>query len=231
MARRYISATGHCSWENPSKCCTESSESTTESTKASATCETRMAIPLKFEGAVFRLPVDICYIHSCTIPQAHSINACFLLPNPLVHTTYASPGSWFSKEYAPFTTCIPSSITQLSFGILFHIHCCQYPIMLTSAKPFLTTGKNTSTSLSSIGNTHPVTGTLKNVKSSVARSGGIVLRWSSGYGAGGQFLGPGFDPQSRHIFWRPLASLNLPVSSRSGPGLRLESRYTPHPLH
>ena len=30
-----------------------------------------------------------------------------------------------------------------------------------------------------------VTGTLKHVKSSVARSGGIVLRWSSGYGAGG----------------------------------------------
>ena len=29
------------------------------------------------------------------------------------------------------------------------------------------------------------TGTLKHVKSSVARSGGIVLRWSSGYGAGG----------------------------------------------
>ena len=30
-----------------------------------------------------------------------------------------------------------------------------------------------------------VTGTLKHVKSSVARSGGIVLQWSSGYGAGG----------------------------------------------
>ena len=30
-----------------------------------------------------------------------------------------------------------------------------------------------------------VTGTLKHVKSSVARSVGIVLRWSSGYGAGG----------------------------------------------
>ena len=30
-----------------------------------------------------------------------------------------------------------------------------------------------------------VTGILKHVKSSVARSGGIVLRWSSGYGAGG----------------------------------------------
>ena len=29
-----------------------------------------------------------------------------------------------------------------------------------------------------------VTGTLKHVKSSVARAGGIVLRWSSGYGAG-----------------------------------------------
>ena len=44
-----------------------------------------------------------------------------------------------------------------------------------------------------------VTGTLKHVKSSVARSGGIVLRWSSGYGAGGQFLRPGLDPRSRQI--------------------------------
>ena len=33
--------------------------------------------------------------------------------------------------------------------------------------------------------TETVTGTLKHVKSSVARTGGIVLRWSSGYGAGG----------------------------------------------
>ena len=48
-----------------------------------------------------------------------------------------------------------------------------------------------------------VTGTLKHLKSSVARSGGIMLRWSHGYGAGGQFLRPGFDPRSRHIFWRP----------------------------
>ena len=30
-----------------------------------------------------------------------------------------------------------------------------------------------------------VTGTLKHVKSSVARAGGIVLRWSNGYGTGG----------------------------------------------
>ena len=45
-----------------------------------------------------------------------------------------------------------------------------------------------------------VTGTLKHIESSVAQSGGIVLRWSSGYGAGGQFLTPGFDPRSRHIF-------------------------------
>ena len=55
----------------------------------------------------------------------------------------------------------------------------------------------------SAGEEDGVTGTLKHVKSSVARSGGIVLRWSSGYGAGGQFLRPGFDPRSRHIFWRP----------------------------
>ena len=48
-----------------------------------------------------------------------------------------------------------------------------------------------------------VTRTLKHVKSSVVRAGGIVVRWSCGYGAGGEFLRPGFDPQSRHIFWRP----------------------------
>ena len=52
----------------------------------------------------------------------------------------------------------------------------------------------------SAGEEDSVTGTLKHVKSSVARSGGIVLRWSSGYGAGGQILRPGFDSRSRHIF-------------------------------
>ena len=54
-----------------------------------------------------------------------------------------------------------------------------------------------------------VTGTLKHVKSSVARSGGIVLWWSSGYGAGGQFLRPGFDPRSQHIFDVPESSCLL----------------------
>ena len=34
-------------------------------------------------------------------------------------------------------------------------------------------------------NAPAVTGTLKHVKSSVVRSSGIVLRWSSGHGAGG----------------------------------------------
>ena len=37
----------------------------------------------------------------------------------------------------------------------------------------------------SAGEVDSVTGTLKHVQSSVARTGGIVLRWSSGYGAGG----------------------------------------------
>ena len=37
----------------------------------------------------------------------------------------------------------------------------------------------------SAGEEGSVTGTLKHVRSSVARTGGIVLRWSSGYGAGG----------------------------------------------
>ena len=49
----------------------------------------------------------------------------------------------------------------------------------------------------SAGEHDSVKGTLKQVKSSVARSGGIVLRWSS---AGDQFLRPGFDSRSRHIF-------------------------------
>ena len=54
----------------------------------------------------------------------------------------------------------------------------------------------------SAGEEDSVTGTLKHwdVKSSVTRSSGIVLRWSSGYGAGGQILRPGFNPRSRHIF-------------------------------
>ena len=37
----------------------------------------------------------------------------------------------------------------------------------------------------SAGEEERVTGTLKHVKSSVARSGGIMLWWSNGYGAGG----------------------------------------------
>ena len=37
----------------------------------------------------------------------------------------------------------------------------------------------------SAGEEDSVTGTLKHIKSSVARCGGIVLWWSSGYGAGG----------------------------------------------
>ena len=37
----------------------------------------------------------------------------------------------------------------------FTTHCSRYPTKLTSAKPFLTTGKNTGTNLSSICNTHP----------------------------------------------------------------------------
>ena len=42
-----------------------------------------------------------------------------------------------------------------------------------------------SSGMPSAGEDDSVTGTLKHVKSSVARTGGIVLRWSSGYGAGG----------------------------------------------
>ena len=37
----------------------------------------------------------------------------------------------------------------------------------------------------SAGEEDSVTGTLKHVKSFVARSGGIVPRWSRDYGAGG----------------------------------------------
>ena len=42
-----------------------------------------------------------------------------------------------------------------------------------------------SSGMPSAGEEDSVTGTLKHVKSSVARTGGIVLRWSGGYGAGG----------------------------------------------
>ena len=52
-----------------------------------------------------------------------------------------------------------------------------------------------------------VTGTLEHVKSSVARSGGIVLRWSGGCGAGGETRVR--SPVATHL----LTSLNLPVSS------------------
>ena len=49
------------------------------------------------------------YKHSCTTPQAHSINTFSLLPNPLVHTTSASPGSWFSQVCAPLSNYIRNS--------------------------------------------------------------------------------------------------------------------------
>ena len=39
--------------------------------------------------------------------------------------------------------------------VLFHTHCSRYPIMLNSAKPYLITGKNTNTNLSSICKTNP----------------------------------------------------------------------------
>ena len=42
-----------------------------------------------------------------------------------------------------------------------------------------------SSGMPSAGEEDSVAGTLKHVKSSVARSGGIVLWWSSGYGGGG----------------------------------------------
>ena len=95
--------------------------------------------------------MSVTYTHA----QANSIKAYSLLINPLVHKTYASPGSRFSDEYAPLTNYIPSSITQLSSGILFRTHCSRYPTKLTSAKPFLTSGKNISTNLSSICNALP----------------------------------------------------------------------------
>ena len=58
-----------------------------------------------------------------------------------------------------------------------------------------------SSAMPGAGEEGSVTGTMKHVKSSVARTGSIVLRWSSGYGTGGQFLRPGFNPRSRDIFW------------------------------
>ena len=65
---------------------------------------------------------------------------------------------------------------------------------------------------------------LKHVKSSVVRSGGIALRWSSGYGAGG--LTPGFDIRSRHIFWRPWIFLSpLELWSRTPTWFPLHFSY------
>ena len=90
-----------------------------------------------------------------------------------------------------------------------------------------------SSGMPSAGEEDSVTGTLKHVKSSVARSGGIVLRLSSGYGAGGHFLRPGFDPRSRHIFWRPwiflsplwpLTPTGFPLQWRSGVEFRTGRR-------
>ena len=66
-----------------------------------------------------------------------------------------------------------------------------------------------SNGMPSAGEEDSVTGTLKNVKSSVAWSGGVVLRWSSGYGT--KRLIPETrvrSPFATHL----LPSLNLPVS-------------------
>ena len=91
-------------------------------------------------------PTSPLNCNQCLFPFAQSLRSYNLRkPRQLI------------QEYvrAPLATCIPSSITQLSFGSLFHTHCSRYPIMLNSAKPYLITGKNTSTNLSSICNTHP----------------------------------------------------------------------------
>ena len=69
--------------------------------------------------------------------------------------------------------------------------------------------------------TKSVTGTWKHVKSCVARTGGIVLRWSSGYGAG---CYNSSDPDSipgRDIFFDVFECSCL----LSGPWLQLESHY------
>ena len=152
MARRYFSATGRCSWENPSQqCCTESSESTLETHQSKYYLRDSDGHP-SFGGAVFRLH---CLLHTLMHNPTSPLNQClFPFAQSLSSYNLRKPGSWFSQEYALLTTCIPSSITQLSFGILFHTHCSRYPIMLNSTKPYLITGKNTNTNLSSICNTH-----------------------------------------------------------------------------
>ena len=67
-----------------------------------------------------------------------------------------------------------------------------------------------------------VTGTPKHVKSSVVRSGGIVLRWSSGsVGQEANSWDPGSIPGRDTSFDVPESSCLL-----SGPGLQLDSRYS-----
>ena len=60
-----------------------------------------------------------------------------------------------------------------------------------------------SSGMPSAGEEESVTGTLQHVKSSVARSGGVVLRGQAVMVQDVNSRRPGFDPRSRHIFWRP----------------------------
>ena len=108
--------------------------------------------------------MSVTYIHAQPHKPTHAINAFSLLPNPLVHTTYASPVSWFSQDYALLATCIPSFITQLAFGILFHTHCSRYPIMLNSAKPYLITRTPIQTFLPFVTLIPPPPSALTNVR-------------------------------------------------------------------
>ena len=79
-----------------------------------------------------------------------------------------------------------------------------------AARHLARASKPSSASRRSAGEEDSVTGTPKHVKSSVARSSDLVLRWSGGYGAEGYFLRPGFDSPVATQF---LQFLNLPVSS------------------
>ena len=79
-----------------------------------------------------------------------------------------------------------------------------------------------SSGMPSAGVEDNVTGTLKQVKSSVARAGWIVLPWSGNYGAEGLFLRPGLDSRSEHNFWRPWTFLS-PFWPRTPTGYPLQT--------
>ena len=156
MARRYFSATGHCSWENPSECCTESSESTLENTKASTTWETPMAIPL-LETLCFDY-MSVTYTHSqlhkptqsmpfpfCLFPFAPSLSSYNLRkPRQLILPRLRTSRHlhFFFYNSARLWNSLPHSLQSIPDHAQFR-------------KALSHHWKNTNTNLSTICNTLP----------------------------------------------------------------------------